>query len=140
MDTPITAARAGEVAQTNAPTLPALPLSAPVDWDALRKPFARGWSFTYDRHSPFAYAWHIACALGAAQGPNGEKVEGWPLPIERDAIAIERGHLWFAKVERGETSCAWHEISEHYGTLAKCPCRKCEDARKAARACARVNG
>ncbi len=116
------------------PVLPSLPLSSPVSWDALRAPFAYGYSWTYDSESPFALAYHIACSLPSCAGPNGERVKGWPLPIERDTIAITRGIAWRAKIEVGQTSCAWHEIAEHYDTLDKCACSKCQDARKVCRA------
>lgn len=111
-----------------APILPSLPLSAAVDWDALRAPFARGWSWTYDAESPFALAYHVACSLPACTREDGGSVPGWPTALERDTIAIQRGHAWSAKLARGESSCAWHEIAEHYKT--RCACAKCVMARK----------
>lgn len=107
----------------NAPVLPDLPLTAPVDWDALRRPFERGWSYVYDAASPFACAWHIACSLPACQREDGTAAPGWCTVLERDTIAIQRGHIWAEKIARGESSCAWHEIASAFGT--RCACAKC---------------
>lgn len=43
---------------------------------------------------------------------------------DRDWIALKIGAAWSAKVERGEQSCAWHEIAAYFGSV--CQCSKCK--------------